>query len=96
MADARSDILARIREALQVKAPKPHFKSEETQGQPVKVGKPWLPDGGETTEASLVILAEQLAKLKAVLLRVPDEAAAGVAVADLARAKAWKQVAYHG
>lgn len=96
MADARTDILARIREALQVKAPKPHFKSETTTGQPVKVGKQWLPDGGETTEASLVILAEQLAKLKAVLVRVPDEAAAGAAIADLARAKAWKQVAYHG
>ena len=96
MADARSDILARIREALQVKAPKPHFKSDDTAGQPVKVGKPWLPDGGETTEASLVILAEQLAKLKAVLIRVPDDASAGSAVAELARGKGWKQVAYHG
>ena len=96
MADARTDILARIREALQVKAPKPHFKAEETAGQPVKIAKPWLPDGGETTEASLLILAEQLAKLKAVLIRVPDETAAGQAVADLARSKAWKQVAYHG
>jgi len=96
MADARTDILARIREALQVKAPKPHFKSTAASGQAAQVAKPWLPDGGDTTEASLVILAEQLAKLKAVLVRVPDEAAAGQAVADLARAKAWKQVAYHG
>ncbi len=96
MADARSDILARIREALAVPAPKPHFKSEATAGQPVAVAKPWLPDGGETTDASLAILAEQLAKLKAVLVRVPDAAAAGAAVADLARAKSWKQVAYHG
>jgi len=96
MADARSDILARIREALQVKAPKPHFKADAIAGQPVKVAKPWLPDGGETLDASLVILAEQLAKLKAGLIRVPDEAAAGRAVADLARTKDWKQVAYHG
>ena len=96
MADARSDILARIREALKVEAPKPHFKSEGTAGQPAKVGKPWLPDGGETTEASLIILAEQLAKLKAVLIRVPDEATAGQAIAELARSKAWTQVAYHG
>ncbi|MEY4272919.1 MAG: hypothetical protein RL250_1785 [Verrucomicrobiota bacterium] len=96
MADARSDIFARIREALKVKAPKPHFKSAATTGQPVVVGKPWLPDGGETTAASLAILAEQLAKLKAVLVRVPDEAAAARAVADLAVAKQWKKVAYHG
>lgn len=96
MADARSDIFARIREALKVKAPKPHFKAEGTTGQPVKVGKPWLPDGGETTDASLAILAEQFAKLKAVLVRVPDEAAAARAVAELATAKQWKKVAYHG
>jgi L-lactate dehydrogenase complex protein LldG len=96
MADARSDIFARIREALKVKAPKPHFKSEETTGQPVVVGKPWLPDGGETAAASLAILAEQLAKLKAVLVRVPDEAGAAQAVAELARSKAWTRVAYHG
>ena len=96
MADARTDILARIREALQVKAPKPHFKAQSTSGQAVQVGKPWLPDGGETTEASLAILAEQLAKLKAVLVRVPDEAAAAQAVAELARTKNWKHVAFHG
>jgi len=96
MADARSDIFARIREALTVKAPKPHFKSAATSGQPVAVGKPWLPDGGDTTAASLAILSEQLAKLKAVLVRVPDEPAAARAVADLAVAKQWKKVAYHG
>jgi L-lactate dehydrogenase complex protein LldG len=95
VADARSEILARIREALSVKAPKPHFKSDSTTGQAVQVAKPWLPDGGETVEASLAILAEQLAKLKAVLVRVPDEAAAARAVAELASAKSWKQVAYH-
>jgi L-lactate dehydrogenase complex protein LldG len=96
VADARSDIFARIREALTVKAPKPHFKSAATTGQPVVVGKPWLPDGGETAAASLAILAEQLAKLKAILVRVPDEAAAACAIADLAVAKQWRKVAYHG
>jgi L-lactate dehydrogenase complex protein LldG len=96
MADARSDILARIREALKVKAPAPHFKAEKPHGHPAQVGKPWLPDGGETTDASLAILSEQLAKLKAVLVRVADENAAAQAVADLARNKSWKRVAYHG
>lgn len=96
MSDARSDIFARIREALKVKAPKPHLKGAPVDGKTSAVAKPWLPDGGETAEASLSILAEQLAKLKAVLIRVPDHAAAARAVADLSASKNWKRVAYHG
>lgn len=96
MSDARSDILARIREALKVKAPKPHLKGEPVGGNTSAVAKPWLPDGGETAEASLAILAEQLAKLKAVLIRVPDHASAAKAVAELSASKHWKKVAYHG
>lgn len=95
MGDARADILARIREALKVKAPRPHLRAEPTDARPAKAGKPWLPDGGETREASLYILAEQLAKLKAVLVRVPDAAAGAAALAELARAKGWKQAASH-
>ncbi|MEY3392833.1 MAG: hypothetical protein RLZZ322_1682 [Verrucomicrobiota bacterium] len=96
MSDARSDIFARIREALKVKAPKPHLKGEPVAGKTSAVAKPWLPDGGEDAEGSLGILAEQLAKLKAVLIRVPDHAAAAKAVADLSKEKKWKKVAYHG
>jgi L-lactate dehydrogenase complex protein LldG len=96
MSDARSDIFARIREALKVKAPKPHLKGEPKPGSTSSVAKPWLPDGGETADASLSILAEQLAKLKAVLIRVPDHASAAKAVAELSAAKNWKKVAYHG
>ena len=96
MSDARSDIFARIREALKVKAPKPHLKGEPVAGKTSAVAKPWLPDGGESADASLAILSEQLAKLKAVLIRVPDQAAAAKAVAELAAAKNWKKVAYHG
>ena len=96
MPDARSDIFARIREALKVKAPKPHLKGDATPGKTSALAKPWLPDGGETADASLTILAEQLAKLKAVLIRVPDQAAAAKAVAELSAEKNWKKVAYHG
>ena len=95
MPDARSDIFARIREALKVKAPRPHLKSEAATGSPVVIAKPWLPDGGETSEACLSILAEQLAKLKAVLVRVPDAATAAKAVQDIAQQRNWKKVAYH-
>ncbi|MGA0133471.1 MAG: LutC/YkgG family protein [Opitutales bacterium] len=96
MPDARSDIFARIREALKVKAPRPHLKGEPVAGMTSTVAKPWLPDGGETTEASLTILAEQLARLKAVLIRVPDQSSAVKAIAELSVAKQWKKVAYHG
>jgi L-lactate dehydrogenase complex protein LldG len=96
MSDPRSDILARIREALKVKAPKPHLKGDAPPGKTSAVAKPWLPEGGETAADSLAILAEQLAKLKAVLIRVPDHAAAAKAVAELSAAKGWKKVAYHG
>lgn len=95
MADARSDILARIREALKVKAPRPHLRAEPSDQRPAKAGKAWLPDGGESREASLTILAEQLAKLKAALMRVPDAEAAASALAELARVKGWKQAASH-
>lgn len=95
MSDARSDIFARIREALQVRAPKPHLKATAVSGSPGTIAQPWLPDGGETTEARLEILAEQLAKLKAVLVRVPDAATAAKAVQDIAQQKEWKKVAYH-
>ena len=96
MSDARSDIFARIREALKVKAPKPHLKGDGAPGKTSTVAKPWLPDGGQTAEDSLTILAEQLAKLKAVLIRVPDHASAAKAVAELSVSKNWKKVAYHG
>ena len=95
MADARSDILARIREALKVKAPRPHLRAEPTDRRPAKAGKPWLPDGGESREASLAILAEQLAKLKAVLVRAPDVTSAASALADLAKSKGWQRAAVH-
>ena len=50
-----------------------------------------------TVKASTVAQRrEKLAKLKAVLIRVPDHAAAVKAVAELSAAKNWKKVAYHG
>ncbi len=96
MSDARSDIFARIREALKVKAPRPHLKAETSSPKTSVAAKPWLPDGGESVEASLQILSEQLAKLKAVLIRVPDHVSAARALADLVAQKSWKKVAYHG
>ena len=90
MSSARDDILGRIREALRLPAPKPHIRSDS--GKP---GRAWLPEAGETEGDRLRVLADNLAKLRAQLVRVPDLAGASSALADLARAKGWKRLAYH-
>ncbi len=95
MANARSEIMSRIREALKVVAPKPHFKSEPIGGSVAQNAKPWLPDGGATVAARLALLTENLAKLKANLIRVPDAVAAQQVLQGIARDKNWKKVAYH-
>lgn len=92
MSSAREDILARIREALRLPAAKPHLKAQPAADKP---GKAWLPEAGETPEQQLKVLSDNLAKLRAQLVRVPDLAAAGLALRDLAGAKGWKRLAYH-
>lgn len=106
-AAAREAILARVREALRVPAPVPHVSSHDGPSPtdatghpslkvlPVDEARPWLPDGGDSPEASLRILAENLGKLRAVLVRVEDNAAAAAYVAGLAREKDWQRVAWH-
>ncbi len=95
MSDARETILGRIAEALRLSAPRPHLSSDTPAGVPAKVGKPWLPEGGETREAMLGILTDNLAKLRAELHRVPDVAAARDTLARLAGDKGWRRLALH-
>ena len=95
MSDARETILGRIAEALRLSAPRPHLSSDAPAGTPAKAGKPWLPEGGDTPEAMLAILAANLAKLRAELHRVPDVGAARDALARLAAEKGWKRLALH-
>lgn len=95
MSSAREDILARIREALRLPAAKPHMKADGASGVAAKPGRAWLPDAGETPEQQLNVLADNLLKLKAQLVRVPDMPAAANALAELAKAKGWKRLAYH-
>lgn len=92
----RENILGRIREALQVKAPQPHLQAPLTPTNHPPQGKEWLPDGGESLTESIAILESQLAKLKTVLVRVPNETLAVEAVKLLSQEKGWKQVAYQG
>lgn len=106
-AAARDAILARVREALRVPAPLPHLAGHATATTadpggrpgltilPAEAGRPWLPDGGDTPEESLRILAENLAKLRAVFFRVPDLGAAADCLFAQARERDWQRVAWH-
>ena len=62
---------------------------------PIEVARPWLPDGGETPEERLSILMENLGKLRAIVHRVPDTAAAAALVLAVAREREWRRVACH-
>jgi len=104
---AREAILARVREALSVPAAMPHLAGHAAATAtgpggrpgltilPAEAGRPWLPDGGDSPEESLGILAENLAKLRAELLRVPDMDAAAACLADQARIRGWQRLAWH-
>jgi L-lactate dehydrogenase complex protein LldG len=106
-AAARAAILARVREALRVPAPLPHLAGHTAAAAPgpsgrpgltilpAEAGRPWLPDGGDTPEESLQILADNLAKLRAVFFRVPDLGAAADCLFAQARERDWQRVAWH-
>jgi L-lactate dehydrogenase complex protein LldG len=104
---SREAILTRVREALRQPAPVPHFASHDAPSPtdatghpsltilPVEAARPWLPDGGDSPDASMRIFAENLEKLRAVFLRVENDAAAAACLAGLVREKDWKRVAWH-
>lgn len=91
MSDARTEIMARIREALKTPSSKPHLKAESVGA----VGKTWLPEGGETKSESLALLSDNLTKLKAQFYPVKNLNQAIDLVKDLASKNKWKNVAYH-
>lgn len=104
---AATTILARIREALRVPAALPHMRSHATEAVaaggpgsltilPVDVARPWLPDGGDTPEERVTILADNLVRLRAEVHRVADLSAAADTVARIATTRSWTRVAWHG
>jgi len=62
---------------------------------PEEVARPWLPDGGETPAERRRLLRENLGRLRAEVLEAADMAAAGTALAGLAREKRWQRLAWH-
>lgn len=107
--NAQERILARIREALQVPAPKPgshghahdHRRVEAPapvfsfKGRPVHVARAWLPPGGSTPQEHLTRFAAASAELKTDFRCVESEAEAHAQLRQLADAESWKRVATH-
>jgi L-lactate dehydrogenase complex protein LldG len=105
----RDKILARIREALTVPAPKPgvhgpggdhggHAAPEPAfkfGGRPVHVARAWLPPGGDTPDEQLARFAAASAELKTSFQPVSDEAEAHRRLRELAAAEAWTRVGTH-
>ena len=62
---------------------------------PADAARPWLPDGGNTDAERMTLLLENLGKLRAVVHRAPDLAAAQDYLFAIARERDWKRVAWH-
>ena len=62
---------------------------------PADAARPWLPDGGDTADERLTLLVENLGKLRAVVHRASDPAAAQDYLFAMARERDWKRVAWH-
>lgn len=104
--NGREKILARIREALTVSAPKPgahgpgHSHGHEVPasrfgGRPVQLARAWLPPGGETAEEHLTRFAAASAELKTTFIPVETEAEAHRHLRELAHTEGWKRVGTH-
>jgi L-lactate dehydrogenase complex protein LldG len=106
--NAQERILARIREALKVSAPKPgshghggHGRDVAPapvfafQGRPVQVARTWLPPGGSTPQEHLTRFAAASAELKTDFRCVESEAEAHAQLRQIADAEGWARVASH-
>lgn len=95
----RENILGRIREALQVKAPLPgshdHGGGQVSTEPPAAHARDWLPAVGKTVEEQFDLFAKNCADLKTdfQLLASRDELTA--ALAKLRDAEKWQRVASH-
>jgi L-lactate dehydrogenase complex protein LldG len=95
----RENILGRIREALQVKAPLPGSHGDIREHAPVEPpaahARKWLPSVGKTSEQQLELFAKNCAELKAdfQLLASRDELKS--ALAKIRDAEKWQRIASH-
>jgi L-lactate dehydrogenase complex protein LldG len=97
----RDKILARVREALKVRAPAPGH-AEHSGARPASDGKPdvalirqWLPKVDGTVEQRLKLLRDNLAGLKAEFRLVNDLEELWRCLSEMKERDGWKKVASH-
>lgn len=95
----RENILARIREALQTKAPRPGSHGEVREYMPVQPparhAREWLPSVGKTSEKQFDLFARNAADLKADFQLFADRDELQTALRKIAVAEEWKRIASH-
>lgn len=103
-ADSRDRILARIREALQVPAPKRHLHApagQQTRGHDADESgipasaKTWLPQVPDSVDEKIALFERNSGDLKTRFVRCADESALQAALAALATEHGWSRIASH-
>lgn len=99
MTDDRVAILARVREALRVPAPKlyehDHHAPTGAVSLPMFDPRPWLPAVGESIDDRIALFAKNSAELTTEFLISETREDARALLAKLASAQSWKSIASH-
>jgi L-lactate dehydrogenase complex protein LldG len=97
--DSRERILARIREALQVPAPKRHLGRHQPPAPPAANGsqspRAWLPPVPESFEGRLALFAKNSAELRTEFIVCANAAELAAGLRRLAAESGWTRVAAH-
>lgn len=96
--DSRDRILARIREALQVPAPKRHLQSHASAAPSnvaAKSPEAWLPPVPADAEGRIALFAKNSEDLKIEFVRCADRAEVRTRLAALSAGAGWQRVAAH-
>ena len=95
----RENILGRIREALQTKAPLPgshdHAAASASVESPSTHARDWLPDVGQPIEEQFDLFAKNCADLKADFQRLASRDELKAALAKIRDAEKWESIASH-
>lgn len=97
----RENILVRIREALQTKAPLPGAHGHDCDDAPVSTEPPithardWLPPVGETAEEQFELFAKNCADLKADFQKLGSRDELKTVLTKLRDAEKWQRIASH-
>jgi L-lactate dehydrogenase complex protein LldG len=94
----RENILGRIREALQTKAPLPgsHGQAPHVPAEPpTSRAREWLPSVGQTVEEQFALFAKNAADLKADFQLLASRDGLKTALAEIAIAEKWQRIASH-